>query len=177
MGGYRTFCGWHVHCPFLSFLVFVGWTTVAWAGAGPIINEIHYDAGIKTEWVEFIELANPSSEDIDLSGWALSRAVDFTFPPGAILAADGVVVVAQDVAALQSKFATSWLNPAGNFGPFQGRLNNQGESNPSANPLRGRQALRTTSKCSSQPSSHGGTLKVARNLRGRPVSGVSSTTM
>ena len=47
-----------------------------------VINEIHYDPDVKTEQVEFVELYNPSTEDVALSGWYFSRGIDFTFPLG-----------------------------------------------------------------------------------------------
>src|SRR4051812_38450149 len=48
--------------------------------ADVIINEIHYDPDIKTELVEFIELYNTGATSVDLSGWALTDAVAYTFP-------------------------------------------------------------------------------------------------
>ena len=69
-----------------------GWLLLLWAVASvavaqPVINEIHYDPEIKTDWVEFVELYNPTDQDIDLAGWSFADAITFTFPPGAILPA------------------------------------------------------------------------------------------
>lgn len=96
--------------------------------AQPVINEIHYDPEIKTDRVEFVELYNPTEQDIDLAGWSLADAIAFTFPPGTLLPAGTYVVVAQDVTAMQRKFPTAWIDPSTNYGPFQGRLSSQGES-------------------------------------------------
>jgi len=91
------------------------------ASAAIVINEIHYDPDVKTEPVEFVELVNAGSDTVDLSGWYFSDGVNFTFPPGTSLPAGGYLVVAQDPAAIQSKFGVSAL------GPWTGTLNNSGE--------------------------------------------------
>lgn len=105
-----------------TWLVF-GWAIMNTLGRGEIVlNEIHYDPDVKTEPVEFIELFNAGGSAVDLSGWRFSAGVDFTFPPGTYLAPSGFLVVAQNPAALQSKFGVSAL------GPWTGRLNNDGET-------------------------------------------------
>lgn len=43
-----------------------------------VINEIHVDPNIKTEPVEYIKLYNDSTKLLDLTGWRLTDAVDFT---------------------------------------------------------------------------------------------------
>lgn len=89
---------------------------------GPVfINEIHYDPDIKTEQVEFIELYNTTAAAIDISGWAFTSGVDYTFPAGSSIDANGYVVVAQDLADFQAKFG---FVPTG---PWVGRLENYGE--------------------------------------------------
>ena len=40
--------------------------------------------------MEWIELHNQMSVDVNLSGWSLQDAVDFTFPAGTILEARAV---------------------------------------------------------------------------------------
>lgn len=45
---------------------------------------------------EFVELYNPSNQTVDLSGYALSEAIDFTFPAGATILPNGYVVVARN---------------------------------------------------------------------------------
>jgi hypothetical protein len=52
-----------------------------------VINEIHYDPADETSRAEFIELHNPGATPIDLSGWLLTDAVDYTFPLGTTIAA------------------------------------------------------------------------------------------
>ncbi len=89
-----------------------------------VINEFHYDPDVATEQVEFIELYNDGGASVDLSGWRIDEAVDYTFPVGATLAADGYLVVTQNAADFQSKFG---------FAPFGqwevgDKLSNDGET-------------------------------------------------
>ena len=98
-----------------------GLWAIARVSAAIVINEVHYNPDVKTEHVEFIELFNAESNAVDLSAWQLSGAVDFTFPAGTSLAPGGYLVVAQDPAALRTKFGANAL------GPWAGTLNNEGE--------------------------------------------------
>lgn len=86
-----------------------------------VINEIHYDPGDNTLKTEFIEIWNPGQEGIDLSGWSLARAVNFTFPNGTQLAAGGFLVIAEDPDAIFAKYAVVAK------GPYVGKLSNEGE--------------------------------------------------
>ncbi len=87
--------------------------------AAVIINEIHYhQAAGDTEWIELHSL---SGVDIDLSGWRLANAVDYTFPEGAKITGHGYLIVAATPAA-------SSLAGLGALGPWTGALNNAGET-------------------------------------------------
>ncbi|MFP6856710.1 MAG: lamin tail domain-containing protein [Roseibacillus sp.] len=95
-----------------------------------VINEIMYHprpqpsspatAAVFETW---IELHNRSPDrTIDLAGWRFSDGVTFEFPPGAMLAPGGFLVVARDAAALSAK------HPGVNvIGEFSGRLSRAGE--------------------------------------------------
>lgn len=100
-------------------------TTPEYVAPSVVINEIHYDESDKTEWAEFIELFNPSENPVDLSGYAFTSGIDFSFPNGTILEAGGFLVVAQDPATASSKFGIA--NP---LGPFANgtKLRNSGET-------------------------------------------------
>src|SRR5688500_14848836 len=76
-----------------------------------VLNEIHYDPAVNTELREFIWLYNSGSDAVALDGWRLSGGVQFTFPPGASIPAEGYAVVAENPAALQRVFATSAFGP------------------------------------------------------------------
>ncbi|MBN2475232.1 MAG: lamin tail domain-containing protein [Pirellulales bacterium] len=86
-----------------------------------VINEIHYDPEDQTERGEFIELHNTTGESIDLSGWRIDDAVQYTFPVGASIPGGGYVVVAEDPGTIQAKYGVPAL------GPWTGLLNNDGE--------------------------------------------------
>lgn len=87
-----------------------------------VINEIHYDPDVKTELVEFIELYNKGTTAVDLAGWRLADAVEYTFPAGTSIPAGGYIVVAQNPTAFQTKFKVQAL------GPWTGVLSNEGET-------------------------------------------------
>lgn len=87
-----------------------------------VINEIMYHPASENPAEEYIELHNPSAAAVNLTGWQLTRGVDYTF--GALtLPAGGYVVVAADVAAFRAKYPLV-TNVVGNW---TGRLNNSDE--------------------------------------------------
>ena len=86
-----------------------------------VINEIHYDPDVVTELAEFIELYNAGPDPVDISGWSLTNAVDYTFPATTQIPSGDYVVVAQDPQTVLSKFGTAAL------GPWDGRLDNDGD--------------------------------------------------
>lgn len=71
---------------------------------------------------EWFELFNQMAVNMDISGWSVQGAVDFTFPEGTIVPGRGYLVVASNPTALA---AETNYNDA--FGPFSGRLGNDGE--------------------------------------------------
>ena len=92
------------------------WVRDERAAPGSItFNEIYYHPS-SDDQAEWLELYNPMALDMDLSGWSLEGGVRVTFPEGTVVAAGGYLVVAADPAALP-----------GALGPFEGRLNNDGE--------------------------------------------------
>lgn len=92
--------------------------------AGVVINEFHYDPDLATEQVEFIELYNDSAASVDLTGWRIDSAVDYSFPANATLSAGAYLVVTQNTADFQAKFGFA------SFGQWEvgDRLSNQGET-------------------------------------------------
>lgn len=91
------------------------------ARAEIVINEIHHDPDVKTEWVEFVELLNTGDTEVDLSGWSFTDGIDFAFPQDTSIGAGAYLVVAQDPVALMQKFNADAL------GPWTGRLDSNGE--------------------------------------------------
>ncbi|MGI8602247.1 MAG: lamin tail domain-containing protein [Verrucomicrobiales bacterium] len=90
--------------------------------AGPVINEIHCEPPDKTKPVQFVEIHNPEPSAVNVSGWRLSDAVDFTFPNGTTLAAGGYVVVAENPPAFLTQFGRTAL------GPWSSNLRKSGET-------------------------------------------------
>lgn len=80
-----------------------------------VINEVMYHpAGSATEW---IELHNEMSVDMDLSGWTLSGGISYRIPEDTVISAGGHLLLAAEPAKLP-----------GSIGPWQGRLNNSGDT-------------------------------------------------
>ena len=88
-----------------------------------VFNEIMYHSATNEAALEWVELHNQMAVDMELSGWSLAKAIQFTFAEGTVLAGGGYLVVAVNPAALMA--ATGLTNV---FGPFSGRLANNGET-------------------------------------------------
>ncbi|PYL01620.1 MAG: hypothetical protein DME19_00970 [Verrucomicrobia bacterium] len=71
---------------------------------------------------QWIELYNRSASTVDLTGWRLEGAVDFTFPSNTVLAADAYVVVANHAAALRAKYPGIAV-----LGDWSGKLSHRGD--------------------------------------------------
>lgn len=104
-----------------------GLLAVLSAGAAPVINEIMYRPGTtypENTGLEFIEIHNPDTAAVDLSGWAITTAADYVFPAGTTLAAGGYVVVASNPTALKAATGLATV-----YGPWKtgATLSNRGE--------------------------------------------------
>ncbi len=107
---------------FLVFAAFLGAAVQAAPIATVVISELHYHP-VASEEDEFIEIANLSGEAVDLSGWAFTQGVTFTFPTPAAIGPRGLVVIAKNPA----RFAAIYPEAAPAFGPYEGQLDNNGE--------------------------------------------------
>lgn len=87
-----------------------------------VINEVHYDPYVKTELVEFIELYNAGTTQVDLAGCYFSDGIDYTFPPGTTLDTNAYLVVGQDLSHMSNEFGITAYGPF-----FPDRLANDGE--------------------------------------------------
>lgn len=88
-----------------------------------VFNEIHYHPAGDNSSLEFIELHNQLAVDTDISNWRLDGDVQFDFPEGTTIPAQGYLVVAKDPAALQA--ATGY---GGALGPYEDFLSNSGNT-------------------------------------------------
>ncbi|HPS00037.1 MAG TPA: lamin tail domain-containing protein [Candidatus Sumerlaeota bacterium] len=105
---------------------------------GPILlSEVHYNPGSDPAVAlqEFVEIYNPTSTAIDLTGWRLRKAVDYDFTTGTLLPAKTALAVltfdpaAPENAALLTSFCNTYSIPTTSplVGPYGGRLDNSGE--------------------------------------------------
>ncbi len=90
-----------------------------------VINELMYEPISGNNDDQFVELHNRSLAAVDLSGWKLAGGVDFTFPAGTSIPANGFLVVARNRAHLLPKYPQ--LNSANALGDFSGSLAGGGE--------------------------------------------------
>jgi len=74
----------------------------------------------KEEW---IELYNRSGQTVDLSGWRLNNAVDFTFAAGTTLGPDQYLVVAKDSATLRAEYPSARI-----VGDYSGGLSSSNDT-------------------------------------------------
>src|SRR6266404_3134051 len=86
-------------------------------------NEIMYHPAGDNPALEWIELCNQMSVDIDLSDWRIEGGIDFQFPANTIILANGYVVVASDPAGVQAQAGGTPV-----LGRFTKRLSNSGET-------------------------------------------------
>ena len=73
--------------------------------------------------LEFIELYHRGNSAVDLSGWAFTRGVSWTFPPSTTMAPGEYLVIARDPAAVESFYGIG-----GVLGPWTGALRGDAET-------------------------------------------------
>ena len=88
-----------------------------------VFNEINYHPTGNNHALEFIELYNQNSVNVDLTGWELTGGVDYSFPENTIIEGGSFLVIALDPETIKE---TSELGNV--LGPYQGRLDNAGET-------------------------------------------------
>jgi hypothetical protein len=94
-----------------------------------VINEIHYDPDVRTELVEFVELYNTGTSDVDISGWYFGDGISYTFEQGTVIPEDGYLIVTENPGHVYVKWGleTPGIPSSLIFGPFEGRLSAEGE--------------------------------------------------
>ena len=99
--------------------------------ANPAINfgNFDYNPASGNQDEEYVQLINPNSYAVDISGWKLAGGVEHTFLPGTVIVADDSLFVSPNVAAFRARAAI----PNGGHGLFvQGNysrhLSNWGET-------------------------------------------------
>ncbi|MBI3414938.1 MAG: lamin tail domain-containing protein, partial [Verrucomicrobia bacterium] len=90
---------------------------------GVIINEIMYHPPNEQEELQFVELFNRGEAEVDLSGWAFTKGIKFTFPASTRLARGGYVVVCRNRERFVAHYGTNVVV----LGNFSGKLSHQGD--------------------------------------------------
>ena len=88
-----------------------------------VINEIMYHPPGPEEIGEFVELHNVTSRRIELNDWRLTGDIEWRFPEGSFIEAEGFVVVARDADYLKAQYDR--LTDDNTFGDFEGSLSNR----------------------------------------------------
>ena len=94
-----------------------------------VFGNFEFDPTSGDQDEEFIELVNPNSFSVDVSGWQLSGGIDFTIQPGTVIPAGNSLYVSPNVSTFRARAA----GPAGGQGLFvqggyEGHLSRDGES-------------------------------------------------
>ena len=107
--------------PLTVVVLLLAWSIPGWSA--PMIHEIMYHPGDPEDpREEFVEIFNPDTVPVSLTGWRLRGGVDFDFPEVTI-ESGGFVVVVADVEVFTAKYPGV---PA--YGPWDGKLSNSGET-------------------------------------------------
>ena len=87
-----------------------------------VINELFYNPP-EDRPGEFVELYNRGAEAIDLSGFRFRKGIDYTFEPGASIAAGAYLVIAEDPGLVRERYGIENV-----IGPYEGQLADGGEN-------------------------------------------------
>ncbi|MEO8427448.1 MAG: CotH kinase family protein [Verrucomicrobiota bacterium] len=79
-----------------------------------VINEIMYHPPAGQTNLQYVELFNRGSAEINLSKWAFTKGVQFAIPDGTRLAPGGYLVICRDTAAFAAHYGQQ-IPVAGNF--------------------------------------------------------------
>lgn len=87
---------------------------------GLIVSEIMYNDG--TDSLEFIELKNTSSDQINLSGMFFSDGIEFSFPEKSVIGGGKYLVLTNDQELFESRYPGASVG-----GVFSGKIDDNGE--------------------------------------------------
>src|SRR5689334_11807715 len=107
--------------PLLSLVV--GLARSVQADSVVVFNEVMYHPATNEQAMEWVELRNLLAVDVDLSGWELTGAINYTFASNTIVRGGAYFLVASSPTTLAAATGASNI-----FGPFTGRLNNSGDT-------------------------------------------------
>ncbi|MBN1817965.1 MAG: lamin tail domain-containing protein, partial [Sedimentisphaerales bacterium] len=92
-------------------------------------GSVEYSPASANQDQEYIQLLNPNSFEVDMSGWTIAGGVTYTFQPGTVISANGILYVSPNVSAFRARLTT----PHGGQGllvqgNYKGHLSSWGET-------------------------------------------------
>ncbi len=112
----------HLTFRFQAALLITLTAVIAQPAGALVISEIMYNPGGDNEDLEFIELYNDRAVSEDMSGYAFTDGIDYTFDRGTLLGPKQYMVIARDPNAIEAVYGIDNV-----YGPYSGRLDNGGE--------------------------------------------------
>jgi len=91
-------------------------------GAAIQISEIMYHPKSDEAHLEYVEIYNETSARRDLSGWAFTKGIKYTFTSGTVIEPHAYLVIARDPATIMTSYSITNV-----VGPYEGALDNDGE--------------------------------------------------
>lgn len=88
-----------------------------------MFNEIMYHPLTNESELEWVELYNQLAVDVDVSNWVITNGIEYKFPEGTIISGGGYIVVAKSPQTIKTIMGLTNV-----YGPFEGRLANDGET-------------------------------------------------
>ena len=73
-----------------------------------VINEVFYHAPNGLEDLQWIELYNTSKEPADVSGWALTKGVRYTFPVGTRIPGESYWILSRNAKRFERSIGKGW---------------------------------------------------------------------
>lgn len=128
-GGYHSVLAAVLYCSLLSVVVaqdtpYPSHPNITTAADAVVtFNEIMFRPLNEDPGLEWIELANQMSVNVDVSSWLIEGGVNFRFPTNTVINANGYLVIASDPARLATMTGITNV-----VGPFTKRLSNGGET-------------------------------------------------
>ncbi len=110
------------------FSLILGTLAQAQTAPRPMITEIMFHPSGSPEPLgqEWLELTNAGSAPLDLSGALFDKGIEFLFPPGTVVPAQGRLIIAANPVLFSASFPNTTSVPV--LGPWTGSLSNTGET-------------------------------------------------
>ncbi|HZO85607.1 MAG TPA: lamin tail domain-containing protein, partial [Verrucomicrobiae bacterium] len=109
--------------PFFTGVLVLLATVVGRADTTLVFNEIMYHPVINEPAYEWVEFHNQLAVDLDVSQWSVRGGIEYTFPNGSVIKGHSFIVLAINPTALQAQTGMTNI-----YGPFTGRLSNNGDT-------------------------------------------------